>query len=101
MITSNKVVIKAKSFLKSIQKDGRKDESVDEAGITKKSSVLVKISNGQANSLLDSGVAKDHQRKRERFTRHRTHTVSNTERNRHTDRTSYTSSNRQHLVLRL
>jgi len=36
MITSNKVVIKAKSFLKSIQKDGRKDESVDEAGITKK-----------------------------------------------------------------
>lgn len=43
MITSNKVVIKAKSFFKSIQKDGRKDESVDEAGITKKSSVLVKI----------------------------------------------------------
>ena len=46
-------------------------------------------------------LAKEHQRKQERFTRHRTHTVSNTERNRHTDRPRYTSSNRQHLVLRL
>jgi len=60
--------LKLNLFKKSIQKDSRKDESVDEAGITKKSSVLVKISNGQANSLLDSGVAKEHQRKQERFT---------------------------------